>query len=276
MEVKMRFTNTKVRALRFGALLALVALGIILSAPAAFAAQNHCPSGGTPPPGSTVDGGLDVDGVCIIDNVTVNGGITVEAGGHLQMTRSTVNGGILSLPCSELDVNATTLGSGVPTNTTSIVHGGIDIEASDICTGGGNSDVDIFTAQIDGGLSMTGRFPVGSAPYICGNDIQGGVHLNNVTVVPLGLFEGTIGDPDNTFRACPVNRVSGSFHMSNSMGFAVESNIVGGSVLLSQSTLELNGNIIQGSLRCTNGTVILPGEATDPPGNTVHGKNTCQ
>jgi len=28
-------------------------------------------------------------------------------------------------------------------------------------------------------------------------------------------------------------------------------------------------------LRCTNGTVILPGELTDPSGNTVHGKNTC-
>jgi hypothetical protein len=100
---------------------------------AAADAQNHCPSGGTPPPGSTVDGGLDVDGLCVVDQVTVNGGVTVEAGGHLQLTRGIVNGGILTLPCGELDINASTLGSGVPTGTTSIIHGGIDIQAKDVC-----------------------------------------------------------------------------------------------------------------------------------------------
>jgi len=272
----MSFANTKDRALVFVAVFAFLALGIIAApAPAAFAAQNSCPSGGTPPPGSTVDGGLDVDGVCIVDGVTVNGGITVEAGGHLQLTSSTVNGGILSLPCGELDVNATTLGAGVPTNTSSTIHGGIDIEADNICPSGAFSDVDIFTAQIDGGISMTGTFPLFFFPLICGNDIHGAVHLNNVTVVPFGLFEGTIGDPDSALRSCPGNTISGSVHMSNSSVFAVESNSVGGSVLLSGSTLELNGNTIQGSLRCTNGTVILPGELTDPSGNTVHGKNTC-
>jgi len=36
----------------------------------------------------------------------------------------------------------------------------------------------------------------------------------------------------------------------------------------------LNGNTINGSLRCTNGTVILPGVG-DPSGNTVHGANHC-
>jgi len=272
----MSLTDTKDRALVFVAVFALLALGIIAApAPAALAAQNSCPSGGTPPPGSTVDGGLDVDGVCIVDGVTVNGGITVEAGGHLQLQSSIVNGGILSLPCGELDVNATTLGAGVPTNTSSTIHGGIDIEANNICPNGAYSDVDIFTAHIDGGISMTGTFPVFFFPLICGNDIQGAVHLDNVTVVPIGLFEGTIGDPDGALRSCPGNTISGSVHMSNSSVFAVESNIVGGSVLLSGSTLELNGNTIQGSLRCTNGTVILPGELTDPSGNTVHGKNTC-
>ena len=122
---------------------------------------------------------------------------------------------------------------------------------------------------------MTGTFPVGFAPFICGNTITGSVHLNSVTVIPSGPFEGTIGDPDNDFRSCPGNTISGSFHMSNSSVFAVESNSVGGSVLLSGSTLELNGNTINGSLRCTNGTVIVPGELTDPSGNTVNGKNTC-
>jgi hypothetical protein len=266
----------KARVPVFCAVVAIVALGMFgFPALAAADAQNHCPSGGTPPPGSTVNGGLDVDGVCTLDQVTVNGGITVESGGHLQLTRSVVNGGILSLPCGELDVNATTLGAGVPTGTTSIIHGGIDIEANNVCPLGAVSDVDIFTAQIDGGISMTGTFPITFAPYICGNDINGGVHLNDVTVIPLGTFEGTIGDPDNGFRACPANTISGSFHMSNSSMFAVEANTIGGSVLLSGSTLELNGNTINGSLRCTNGTVIVPGEPTDPPGNTVLGKNSC-
>src|SRR5712691_9421438 len=180
----MSFANMKVRVLVFVGVFALLALGII--AVPALAAASSCPSGGTPPPGSTVDGGLDVDGVCIVDGVTVNGGITVESGGHLQLQSSTVNGGILALPCGELDVNATTLGAGVPTNTSSTIHGGIDIEASNICPAGAFSDVDIFTAQIDGGISMTGTFPVFFFPFICGNDIQGGVHLNNVTVVPFG------------------------------------------------------------------------------------------
>ena len=271
----MSFANMKVRVLVFVGVFALLALGIIaVSAPAALAAASSCPSGGTPPPGSTVDGGLDVDGVCIVDGVTVNGGITVEAGGHLQLQSSIVNGGILSLPCGELDVNATTLGAGVPTNTTATIHGGIDIEAGVVCPPGAFSDADIRTAQIDGGISMTGTF-LGFAPFICGNDIQGGIHVNDVTVPQVGLFEATIGDPDNPFVSCPGNTISGSVHMSNSSVFAVESNIVGGSVLLSGSTLELNGNTIQGSLRCTNGTVILPGKPTDPPGNTVHGKNTC-
>jgi len=254
----------------------VVALGMFgFPALAAADAQNHCPSGGTPTTGSTVDGGLDVDGICVIDQVTVNGGITVEAGGHLQLTRGIVNGGILTLPCGELDINASTLGAGVPTGTTSIIHGGIDIQAKDVCLTGG-SDVDIFTAQIFGGITLTGRFPINFAPYICGNDIQGSVQLTDVTVIPLGTFEGTIGDPDNSLRACPGNTISGSFHMNNSSVFAVESNTIGGSALLSGSTLELNGNTINGSLRCTDGTVILPGEPTDPPGNTVHGKNTCQ
>ena len=258
-------------------LIVLTALAITLALPGVARAQRmQCPSGGTPPPGSTVDGGMDVDGVCMADNVTVNGGITVEEGGHLQLTSSTVNGGIITLPCGELDINATTLGAGVPTNTTSTINGGIDIAASAVCTvPGAFSDVDIYTAQIDGGISMTGTFPVTFFPFICGNTVKGSLHLDNVTVTPIGLFEGTIGDPDSALRSCPGNTITGSLHMSHSSVFAVESNTIGGSVFLSADTLELNGNIINGSLMCSDGTVILPGEPGDPTGNTVHGKNTC-
>src|SRR2546421_3096630 len=104
----------------------------VLALPVALAAEVHCPSGGTPPPGSTVTGGLDVDGTCLVDHVTVNGGITVEAGGHLQFTNGTVNGGIVALPCGELDVNALTGGSGSPiTGATSTINGGIDPEAGE-------------------------------------------------------------------------------------------------------------------------------------------------
>lgn len=254
-------------------LLVFAALAITLALPGVARAQRlQCPSGGTPPPGSTVDGGMDVDGVCLVDKVTVNGGITVEEGGHLQLTSSTVNGGIITLPCGELDINATTGGTGVPTNTTSTINGGIDIAAGIICTVlGAFSDVDIWTAQIDGGISVTGTFLINTTPFICGTTVKGSVHVDNVTGTP----EFTIGDTNSPNFGCPGNTITGSLHMSHSSVFAVESNTIGGSVLLSADTLELNGNTINGSLRCSDGTVIVPGELGDPSGNTVHGKNTC-
>jgi hypothetical protein len=272
--------NTRPRVLLFAAMLALLPTGMIaIPAAVTFAAETACPSGGTPPPGSTVDGGLDVDGRCILDNVTVNGGITVEAGGHLQLTNSTINGGIDTLPCGELDVNAN-LSSGTPTGTTSTINGGIDIEApgSLLCPPGAPpgafSAANIWTAQITGGISITGTFGSSGLPKICGNQITGGLHLQDVNPAPL-LAEAFIGDPVDGPFGCPGNTIAGSIHLTNSSIFVVESNDIGGSVFLNGDIVELNGNTIGGSLRCSNGTVILPGEATDPTGNTVHGKNTC-
>jgi hypothetical protein len=86
---------------------------------------------------------------------------------------------------------------------------GIDIEASDVCPAGAFSDADIWTAQIVGGISMTGTFPVGFVPVICSNTIKGNMDLHNVTVVPIGVAEGTIGDPDGSAdfgRACRGTR----------------------------------------------------------------------
>lgn len=239
------------------------------------ARASVCPSGGTPPANSTVNGGLEVDGTCVIDNVTVNGGITVEKGGHLQLVGGTVNGGIEVLPCGEIDINATTNGAGAPTGTNAAIHGDIDIEADNVCPSEAFSDVDIFTAKIDGGISITGTFPNDFFPYICGNEIKGSIHVVNVNVTQIGQFEGAIGDPDGALRSCPGNKISGSLHMRNSAVFAVESNTIGGSVLLSASRLELNGNTIHGSLRCSNVTTILPRDGSDPLSNTVHGKDTC-
>jgi len=161
----MSLTKGRTRILVFIAILAL---------PAALAAEVHCPSGGTPTAGTTVNGGLDVDGTCIVDHVTVNGGITVEAGGHLQFTNGTVNGGIVDLPCGELDLNATTNGAPIA-GATSTINGGIDIEASAVCTtpAGAFSDADIWTAQINGGISITGTYSAGFAPAICSNQIKG-------------------------------------------------------------------------------------------------------
>ena len=247
----------------------------VLALPVALAAEVHCPSGGTPPPGSTVTGGLDVDGTCLVDHVTVNGGITVEAGGHLQFTNGTVNGGIVALPCGELDVNALTGGSGSPiTGATSTINGGIDLEAGNgVCTiVGAFSDADIWTAQINGGISITGVYPI-AFPFICNNQIKGNIGVHNVTV-PLEFY---IGDPDRSpdgVHGCTGNVISGAFIMSNSSTFEVESNAIGGSVLLSASTLDLSGNAIGGSLKCSDGTVILPPEPGDPP-NMVHGETHC-
>src|SRR2546427_1937613 len=179
----------KVHFLAFVTVCALLAVGMVAGfTPSALAAQNSCPSGGTPPPGSTVNGGLEVDGTCIVNNVTVNGGITVEPTGHLQLTSSTVNGGIVVLPCGEIDVNATTNGSGTPTGTSATINGGIVITAGTVCPIGSFSDADIRTALIDGGLSVTGAFPT-AFPLICSNESRGGVTLNDIST-PFDFIPG--------------------------------------------------------------------------------------
>jgi hypothetical protein len=245
----------------------MLVLGMIAAVPPAeLSAATHCPSGGIPPSGSTVNGGLEVDGTCTLDNVTVNGGITVDATGHLQLTRGTVNGGIVVLPCGEIDVNARTNGSGIPTGTTATINGGITINAGTVCAPLSFSDADIRNALIDGGLSVTGAFLI-ALPLICENEIRGGVTLNDVST-PFGF---ALGDPDAAPFPCLGNTIHGTVSVSNSTDLKVKSNTVGGSVLLSGSILlELRNNAINGSLRCTNGTVIVSNS-----GNTVHGANHC-
>jgi hypothetical protein len=247
----------------------------ITSPPAAFSAaaladRVSCPSSGTPASGSRIAGGVEVDGTCILDGVTVNGGITVDSGGHLQFTSSTVNGGISVLGCGELDVNATNF-VGAPTGTTATINGGIVLQASAACTAPAVSDADIWTAEIHGELSVTGNYRRGVTPVICGNAITGDVRVDNLaTVAPAKFY---IGDPD--FLGCSGNTITGALSVSNSSLLEVESNTIGGSVLLSGSTLGLSENKIGGSLQCSNGTVFLPPDHGEPSGNTVHGANSC-
>jgi hypothetical protein len=227
-----------------------------------------CPSNGTPLPGSLVSNGLKVDGYCVLEGVTVNGGIAVDPGGDLELESSTVNGGIVVSRCGELDVDLAD--HTAPSGATSTINGDLVIEASASCTFPAFSDVDIWTARINGQVSITGDYLGG--PSICGNEIRGNVTLDHVTAAhPFWL-----GDPDGIF-GCPGNTIGGTLSVSNSSAsvLEVESNTVTRSVLLSGSTLELNENTIGGDLKCSNGTVILSGEDSDPSGTTVRGANTC-
>jgi hypothetical protein len=195
-----------------------------------------CPSGGTPAPGSSVKRGLTVDGVCILKGVTVDGGVIVEAAGHLQLESSTVNGRVGVFPGGELDVNATTLGAGRPTSTTSTINGGITILNP--------FDVDIWTAKVDGGIALSGT-PNVSFPVICGNDVNGNSSFSNFALT------GVIGVGTALGISCGGGNI---FH---------------GSVSLTNLTVTMGGNTIKGDLLCTNSTVIV----TAP--NFITGKNTC-
>jgi|SRR5215469_697297 len=202
--------------------MAIVAAVIALSASSALAATTACPSGGTRVPGSKVIGGLTVDGVCILINVTVTGGATVTATGALSLQVSTVNGGLLVFPGGELDLNATTPGTGVPTGTSSTVNGG---------TAGSNaSDLDLWTATINGGIALEGPSN-NSIPTFCGNYVNGSSSFTNFANI------ATIGG-----GIAPV-------------GVPCGGNIFKGSVSLTNVTAFMGGDTITGDLFCTNSRV---------------------
>ncbi len=255
------------------ALASLFAATVIFATPTAAAAQNRCPSGGTPVPGSKVNGGLEVDGTCILKSVTINGGVTVDSTGHLSQQGGAVHGGITVKPGRELDVNATTNGGGAPTHTTSTIDGGINFNGG---SGHPSSDADIWTARINGGISFTGTFPLSGSsfnrPFLCGNHINGAVKFFDVTAYGGLIF----GDPD---AGCPGNTIKGSLSVTNSnttiSRIEVESNTISGSASLRGSTLDFSGNTVGGSLSCKNGTVLLAPDAGDTSSNMVRGSNTC-
>lgn len=246
--------------LRVGAA-AILAIGAAL-APLAFmpealaAPMTLCPGAGTPAPGSTVKGGLEVDGVCSVTDVTVDGGIVVDGNGHLVFVDSVAKGGITVNSGGELDINhdigQSPLGSG------GRVEGGI-VMTNPV-------DFDLWATTINGGVQLIGD-STGSAPTVCGSTVNGDVDMSNATTG--GIF---IGDPtDNpTFATapCSANRIHGGVTFSNVNSGAVEGNTIDGSVVLDASSVEFNGNTITGSSTCSNGTVIVAGEATDPASNS--------
>jgi hypothetical protein len=196
----------------------------------------------------------------------------VDSTGHLQLSDgSTANGGITVNPGGELDVTATTNGSGAPTGTSSTVNGGITLDDP--------SDVDIWTARINGGLSLTGTFPLLSTntfdvPTVCQNHINGDVTLDNITTAAHYYF-GEPTDNTDTGERCPGNTVNGSLLVSNAATGEIEGNSFTGSATLSGSKLDFSGNMVGGSVSCTNGNVLLTPEPTDPSGNTIGGSNSC-
>lgn len=243
------------------ALVVAAAQAIGGASPGAFAAaRTVCPPGGAS--NTTFNRGLLVTGnnYCLLDRVTVNGGVTVVSGSDVDLENSTVNGGVSVRPGGEIEVGVS-LFSGVRSPST--VRGGVRLTRP--------VDWDIETAHVYGGVRITGG--VSAFPTFCGNTVYGGVSVRDVSAAIT-----FIGDPGETLAGdltCLRNRIHGSLLLDNSATFVVEGNHVTGSVFLTGSTLELNGNRIGGSLFCRNGAAILPGESPDPSGNMVSGANTC-
>jgi hypothetical protein len=227
-------------------------------APAALAAPRaQCPSGGAPPPGSQVNGGLEVDGPCVLTNVTVNGGVVVDSNGALGFENSVANGGITVSSGGELDVNHDLTGPS-PLGSGGTINGGI-IMTNPV-------DFDIWSTGINGGIQLNGN-STGSAPTVCGDDINGGVTMSNATTA--GIYVGDPQDPTPFGTSpCPGNTIRGGLTFSQVVNGAIEGNSIIGPVTLDASSVQFNGNTITGPSRCSNGTVIQPGEPPDPPSNT--------
>jgi hypothetical protein len=210
------------------------AIVAISSATASAASKAKCPSGGTPPAGSKVKGGLEVDGLCVVSGITVNGGLIVDATGFLSFQGGTINGGV-TVNGGELDLNATTSGSGIPTGTTATVNGGVTM------TNG--QDIDIWRTRINGPLTIDGVSAV-SRPVLCGNKVTGPASLSNAgSVFGSRIGWPAVGCPGNTFN---------SLSLSNA------------------PFVTLGGNTIRHNLLCTSSTVFVPQPNTIGGTNTCY------
>ena len=179
-------------------------------------------------------------GTCILNLVTVHGGLTVDGGAHLQLTNSTVDGGINVQPNGELDLQATTNGAGQPIPGSSTVNGGIVVNTP--------FDLDLRDSKINGGVSIAGPKTVGGSLSLCNLEIRGGVTLTNVTTSP-GV---DIGAVILGIIPCSGSTIDGSVTIDHSVAFAV------------------SNTTISGSLRCINGGVV-----TNHTGDNITGSNSC-
>jgi hypothetical protein len=239
-----------------------VTAAVALFVPSALAGtQTVCPPAGLS--NTTVNGGLLVtnDNYCLLQNDTISGGITILAGSDIELDASTVSGGINVTPGGEIEANPGSVFFGTPT--TSTVYGGITLNHP--------TDWDIETTKIVGNFTVNGGSSPEASPTFCGDSIIGNAQIANVST-GVSFF----GDPIDEFFDCGGNTISGSLSVSNSSFFEMEANTVGGSAFLNASDLEFNGNMIGGSLICSNGTTIESGSFQgDPSGNTVRGANRC-
>jgi hypothetical protein len=242
------------RKIRLFVVAMVAGVGITALSVGAAGAKTFCPVAS----GSSVSGGLVVNGVCILDNVTVSGGILVTSGSQLEIENdSFISGGIVVQSGAELDVGHT-LSSNTPTGSArSFISGGI--KASN------PFDIDVYNAEVAGGILIDGV--IAGTPAICGSTISGGLTLKHIDT---GAY---IGDPNEGYpTACAGNLIDTSVFVIDSPGLVqIEKNTISGSVNLQNSTVEVGGNTIGGSLKCIN-TVFTIGE--EGP-NTVFGSTTC-
>jgi hypothetical protein len=239
---------------------------VAVLAPGALAAPTQCggpPSFTSPAAGSSVNGGLEVPsgGFCFLNNVTVNGGVTVDSGGFLEVWNgSAIHGGLSAASGAETEIWAgTPFGPGTfDFGPQSTIDGGLSISDTFFSF--------VVGAQINGGASFSGAVQDSAA---CGNDIRGGVTINNVQNG--GAFFW-LGDPEDApfSITCPGNTIHGDLSVTNSNLVEVEGNSTTGSASISGSTLELNGNTINGNLSCGAGNTFLPPAGPDPTTNTIH------
>ena len=179
-------------------------------------------------------------GTCILDHVTVHGGLVIDTNAHLQLTNSTVDGGISVQPGGELDLQATTNGAGQPIPGSSTINGGIVVNTP--------FDLDLRDSKINGGVSIAGPKTVAGSLSLCNLEISGGVTLTNVTTSP-GV---DIGAAIFGIIPCSGSTIDGSVTIDHSVAFAV------------------SNTTISGSLRCINGGVV-----TNHTGDNITGSNSC-
>ena len=222
--------------------------------PARAHGKTACPS--VPPAGSTINGGLVVKGTCTITGVTINGGVVITGTGHLTLYKSTVNGGTDVQPGGEFDSDLPTVPGGGNT-----LNGGLNVDHA--------FDLDIYNSTVQGRTLLNG----GPTGFLFTYTACGSTFGGDMTVISLSSGGAEIGD----FTNCAANTITGSLHIRDTNGNAVEFERIhiGGSVDIWNSHPALAGNIIGGSLICHQGSGIGHYDSDDSNANTVHGANTC-
>ncbi len=222
--------------------------------PALTHGKTACPS--VPAPGSTVTGGLVVNGVCTITGVTINGGVVITGTGHLTLYKSTVNGGTNVQPGGEFDSDFPPMSGGGNT-----LNGGLNVDHA--------FDLDVYNSTVQGRTLLNGG-PTGAffTYTACGSTFGG-----DMTVISLSSGGAEIGD----FTNCAANMITGSLHIRDTNGNAVEFERIhiGGGVDIWNSHPALAGNTIGGSLICHQGSGLGHYDSDDSNVNTVHGANGC-